>query len=153
VQVNAYPDKALNAAVTTIYPTLNEQTRSVAVRLELPNPGGLLKPGMFAQVELPVGAHSKVLTIPLSAVIDSGTRQTVLVQLDSMQAAAVAGRFAPREVRLGARSANFVEVLQGLKDGEQVVTSANFLIDAESNLKAAFAGFAGAAGTGNSGGK
>ena len=153
VLVNAYPDKPMAATVGTIYPTLNEQTRSVTVRLELANPGGLLKPGMFAQVELPVGTRAKVLTIPLSAVIDSGTRQTVLVQLAPMEAGAGAGRFAPREVHLGARSASHAEVLQGLQEGEQVVSAANFLVDAESNLKAAFAGFAGAQAPANSSGK
>ena len=137
VLVDAYPGKPMTAAVTTIYPTLNAETRTVPVRLELANPGGLLKPGMFAQVELPAGAKTRVLTVPLSAVIDSGTRQTVLVQLGD----ASAGRFEPREVKLGARSGNYLEVLQGLREGDQVVTAANFLIDAESNLKAAIAGF------------
>jgi len=137
VQVNAYPGKTLSAAVTTIYPTLNPETRSVPVRLELPNPGGLLKPGMFANVELPAGSRTKVLTVPASAVIDSGLRQTVLVQVGG----AAAGRFAPREVKLGARSDNYLEVREGLKEGEAVVVAANFLVDAESNLKAAMAGF------------
>lgn len=150
VSVNAYPGTSLAAAVSYIYPTLNAQTRTVPVRLELANPGGLLKPGMFAQVELPVGPKAKVLTVPLSAVIDSGTRQIVLVQIARAQSEAGAGRFEPREVKLGARSDNYLEVLQGLKDGEQVVTSANFLIDAESNLKAAISGFGS---TTSSGGK
>ena len=75
-----------------------------------------------------------MLTVPVSAVIDSGTRQIVLVQKGE-------GRFEPREVKLGARSDNYVEVLEGVKDGEQVVVAANFLIDAESNLKAAIGGF------------
>jgi Cu/Ag efflux protein CusF len=103
----------------------------------LANPGGLLKPGMFAQLELAVGAKAKVLTVPVSAVIDSGARQMLLVQVGD----AKDGRFEPREVRLGARSENYLEVLSGLREGEPVVTSANFLIDAESNLKAAIAGF------------
>jgi Cu(I)/Ag(I) efflux system membrane fusion protein len=94
----------------------------------------LLKPGMFAQVELAVPARDKTVTVPLSAVIDSGTRRIVLVQ-------AGAGRFEPREVRTGARSDDDIEVLDGVRDGELVVVSANFLIDAESNLKAAVAGF------------
>jgi Cu(I)/Ag(I) efflux system membrane fusion protein/cobalt-zinc-cadmium efflux system membrane fusion protein len=93
---------------------------------------------MFAQVELPVGAGAKVLTVPISAVIDSGTRQIALVQLAE-------GRFEPREVKLGARSDNYLQVLQGVREGEAVVVSANFLIDAESNLKAAIAGFGAAA--------
>ncbi len=141
VKINAYPDKTFTAALTTIYPTLNAETRTVPVRLELANPGGLLKPGMFAQLELAVGAKTKVLTVPVSAVIDSGARQLALVQLGD----ANEGRFEPREVKIGARSENYLEVLSGLREGEPVVTSANFLIDAESNLKAAIAGFGGSA--------
>jgi len=95
----------------------------------------LLKPAMYASVELAVGARDKVVTVPVSAVIDSGTRQIVLI--DKGQ-----GRFEPREVRLGARSDSYVEVIEGVKDGEPVVVAANFLIDAESNLKAALGGFA-----------
>ena len=83
---------------------------------------------------MPVGGKGKVLTVPISAVIDSGTRQIVLVQLAE-------GRFEPREVKLGSRTDNYVEVMDGVKDGEQVVVAANFLIDAESNLKAAIGGF------------
>ena len=134
VMINAYPGKVFAGDITYVYPTLKAETRTVQVRIELPNPGQLLKPGMFAQVELAVAAKSNVVTIPLSAVIDSGTRRIVLVQ-------AKEGRFEPREVKLGARSDNYVEVLEGVKDGEQVVVAANFLIDAESNLKAAIGGF------------
>ena len=103
------------------------------MRIELANPHQLLKPAMFAQVELQVGAKAPVLTIPESAVIDSGTRRIVLVQLDE-------GRFEPREVRLGERSDSVAEVLDGVREGEKVVVAANFLIDAESNLKAAIGG-------------
>jgi RND family efflux transporter MFP subunit len=134
VKINAYPDKTFDAALTYVYPTLNPETRTIPVRLELGNAGGLLKPGMYAQVELPVGGNRKVVTVPVSAVIDSGARQVVLVQVGD-------GRFEPREVHIGARSDNFMEVLKGVHEGEQVVVSANFLIDAESNLKAAIAGF------------
>jgi RND family efflux transporter MFP subunit len=146
VRLNAYPDKTFSAALTTIYPTLNVQTRTVPVRLELSNPGGLLKPGMFAQLEMAVGAKSKVLTVPVSAVIDSGVRQLLLVQVGDP----AEGRFEPREVQLGARSESYLQVLSGLSEGERVVTSANFLIDAESNLKAAIAGFGTALQSGSS---
>jgi Cu(I)/Ag(I) efflux system membrane fusion protein len=139
VRINAYPDKLFSGRVSYIYPTLNAATRTVPVRLELANPGQLLKPSMFAQVELPVSARGAVISVPHSAVIDSGTRQIVLVQLD-------AGRFEPRTVKLGARSDTYVEVISGLTEGEQVVVAANFLIDAESNLQAALGGF-GKAGT------
>ncbi len=134
VSLDAYPDKSHDGRVAFIYPTLNSATRTVQVRVEIANPDGLLKPAMFARVALVAGNGGKVLTVPVSAVIDSGTRQVVLVQLAQ-------GRFEPRTVRLGARSDNYVEVLEGVAEGEQVVTSANFLIDAESNLKAALGGF------------
>jgi len=133
ITIEAYPEKDFKGKISFIYPTLNTATRTVQVRLEVANPKGLLKPAMFAGVELPVGNGGKVLTMPVSAVIDSGTRQVVLVQLAQ-------GRFEPRTVRLGGRSENYVEVLDGIAEGEQVVISANFLIDAESNLKAALGG-------------
>ncbi|MEF8714611.1 MAG: efflux RND transporter periplasmic adaptor subunit [Accumulibacter sp.] len=135
IKVNAYPDRVFEGTVGYVYPTLKAETRSVPVRVELSNPGMLLKPGMFAQVELAVAARGPVLTVPVSAVIDSGTRQIVLVQLAE-------GRFEPREVKLGVRSDDQVEVRDGVRAGEQVVVAANFLIDAESNLKAAVGGFA-----------
>jgi len=137
VRINAYPDKAFEGTITYIYPTMKAETRTVQVRVELANPGQLLKPGMFAEVELAVAARNAVVTVPVSAVIDSGTRRIALVQIDE-------GRFEPREVKLGARSDDYIEVLDGVKDGERVVVSANFLIDAESNLKAAVGGFSGA---------
>ncbi|MBL0121627.1 MAG: efflux RND transporter periplasmic adaptor subunit [Betaproteobacteria bacterium] len=138
IKINAYPDKLFEGNVTYVYPTLKLETRTVPVRIELSNPGALLKPGMFAQVELGVAASGAVVTVPVTAVIDSGTRQIVLVQ-------AREGRYEPREVKLGARSDDYVEVLNGVKDGEAVVIAANFLIDAESNLKAAIGGFGHAA--------
>jgi RND family efflux transporter MFP subunit len=134
VAINAYPEKGFTGTVAYIYPTLKAETRTIQVRIEMPNPGGLLKPSMYAGVQLEVGARDKVLTVPLSAVIDSGAKQIVLVQK-------AAGRFEPREVKLGARSDEYVEVRGGVADGEVVVIAANFLIDAESNLKAALDGF------------
>lgn len=139
--VDAYPGKVLKGKVTYIYPTVNPETRTARVRVELNNPGGMLKPDMFANVELMSG-HGKVqgLAVPDSAVIDSGTRQVVLVQRGE-------GLFEPREVRLGMRSDGYSEVLQGLSEGENVVVRANFLIDAESNLKAALGNFGKASAT------
>lgn len=142
VSVEAYPDRRFNGKVDFIYPALNSATRTVPVRIVIANPQGLLKPAMFAQVDLQAGSVSRVLSVPTSAVIDSGTRQVVLVQLGE-------GRFEPREVKLGSRSENYAEVLEGVAEGEQVVTSANFLIDAESNLRAALGGFGGHAGHGD----
>ena len=138
VSTTAYPQETFAGRITFIYPTLNAQTRTIPVRIELANPGQRLKPAMFAQVELPVGAGEPVLAVPDSAVIDSGTRRIVLVQLAE-------GRFEPREVRTGARGENYVEVLDGVREGEPVVVAANFLIDAESNLKAVVGGLGAAA--------
>ena len=135
VKINAYPEKEFTGSVAYVYPTLKAETRTVPVRVELANPGLLLKPGMFAQIELAVSVKAKVVTVPLAAVIDSGTRQMVFLSLGE-------GRFEPREVKLGGRSDSRVEVLDGVKAGDSVVSSANFLIDAESNLKAALGGFA-----------
>ncbi|HJW23420.1 MAG TPA: efflux RND transporter periplasmic adaptor subunit [Rhodocyclaceae bacterium] len=134
VRINAYPDKTFQGTIAYVYPTLTAETRTIPVRVEMSNPGALLKPGMFAQVELPTAARGPVVTVPTSAVIDSGTRQIVLVQRGE-------GRFEPREVKLGARGDNYVEVAEGVREGEPVVVAANFLIDAESNLKAAVGGF------------
>lgn len=134
VTINAYPDKAFSGTVSYVYPTLNPETRTIPVRIELSNPGLLLKPAMFAQIELSVGTRSETVTVPNSAVIDSGTRQIVLVQVKE-------GRFEPRTVRLGRRASDDVEILEGVSSGELVVVTANFLIDAESNLKAAVSGF------------
>jgi Cu(I)/Ag(I) efflux system membrane fusion protein len=133
VKLNAYPDQPFEGVISLVYPTLDAATRTVPVRMEIANPQGLLKPAMFANVEIPVAGKGEVLTVPVSAVIDSGTRQVVLVQL-------APGRFDPRVVRLGSRGENYVEVQEGIAEGEQVVISANFLIDAESNLKAALSG-------------
>ena len=138
VTINAYPGKVFEGKVSYVYPTLKPETRTVPVRIELPNPGLMLKPSMFAQVEVTVAGRAPAVTVPLSAVIDSGTRQIVLVQQGE-------GRFEPRAVKLGMRSEMSVEVLDGVSEGEAVVVSANFLIDAESNLKAAVGGFGHAA--------
>ena len=134
VAVDAYPDQKFEGKLAYVYPTLDSNTRTVAVRIELQNVGQRLKPGMFANVYLPAGGKTSVVTIPSSAVIDSGTRKIVLIQTGE-------GRFEPREVKLGQRSDNYFEVLEGVQEGESVVTSANFLIDAESNLKAAVGSF------------
>lgn len=136
VSVEAFPEKDFSGKIAFIYPTMDPATRTVRVRLEVANPRGLLKPAMFASVSISSGDAHKVLTVPASAVIDSGTRQVVLVQLGQ-------GNFEPRNVRTGRRGDQHVEILEGIFEGEQVVTSANFLIDSESNLKAALGGFDG----------
>ncbi len=137
ITINAFPGELFLGKVAFIYPTLNPQTRTAQVRVELPNPKGRLRPAMYASIEL-AASHSKaaVLTIPTSAVLGSGARQVVLIELGE-------GRYQPREVRLGLRGDEYVQVLDGLADQERVVVSANFLIDAESNLKAALGSFGG----------
>ena len=134
VRVNAYPDKVFDGKVAFVYPTVNAETRTARVRIELANRGSLLKPDMYANVELATGERAPRLAVPDSAVIDSGTRRIVLVRRGE-------GLFEPREVKLGLRGDGYVEVSEGIKEGELVVVSANFLIDAESNLKAALGGF------------
>jgi len=135
IRVDAYPDKIFNGKVTFIYPTVMPETRTAKVRIELPNPAGQLKPAMYARMEIASGKdRGKVLAVPDSAVLDTGTRQLVLVGQGE-------GAFEPRPVKLGMRADDYIEVLDGIKAGENVVVSANFLIDAESNLKAALGVF------------
>lgn len=135
IRVDAYPERMFAGKVTFIYPTVTAETRTAKVRIELANREALLKPSMYARVELTSSrGKGRALAVPDSAVLDTGTRQLVLVQRGE-------GRFEPRPVKLGMRADGYVEVLEGVKAGENVVVSANFLIDAESNLKAAFSGF------------
>ncbi len=135
IMVNAYPGRVFAGRVAFIYPTITPETRTAKLRIELANTGGLLKPAMYATVELAAGRpKAKVLAVPDSAVLDSGTRQIVLVRRGE-------GLFEPRPVKLGMYADGYVEVLDGLKAGEDVVVSANFLIDSESNLKAALGTF------------
>ncbi|NOU21800.1 MAG: efflux RND transporter periplasmic adaptor subunit, partial [Methyloglobulus sp.] len=135
VLINAYPDKLFNGKVGFIYPTLATETRTVKVRIELPNGDGLLKPGLYGSAMLVTqGDKDAHLAAPDSAVIDSGTRQIVLLQRGQ-------GQFEPRTVKLGLQADGYREVLGGLEAGDEVVTRANFLIDAESNLKSALDSF------------
>ncbi len=135
VHINAYPDRLFSGKVGFIYPTLSTETRTVKVRIELPNDDGLLKPGLYGSVTLAALEDKDArLAVPDSAVIDSGTRQVVLVQRGE-------GRFEPHVVKLGRQADGYWEVLEGLAAGDEVVTRANFLIDAESNLKSALDGF------------
>ena len=135
LRLDAFPGREFKTRVAYIYPTLNEQTRTIAVRLELANKEGLLKPGMYAQVELQTTADKiSTVAVPDSAVIYSGQRTIILVELGE-------GRYQVRDVKLGRRSDDDIEVLEGIAENEKVVVSANFLIDAESNLKAVIGGF------------
>ncbi len=135
VGFRAFPSQPIEGQVTFIYPELRAETRTARVRIELPNPDGRLKPDMYADVVFHTGARSKpVVALPDSAVIDSGTRQLVLIAKGE-------GRFEPRVIKMGRHGDGYVEVLEGVNEGEEVVTTATFLIDAESNLRAALQGF------------
>ena len=134
VTVRADLGAPVEGKVTFIYPELTPGTRTVPLRIEIPNPEGKLKTSMYADVVLNAGDAVPVPAVPANAVIDSGTRQVVLVAKGE-------GRFEPRAVKLGGRGEGYVEIVDGLKVGEEVVTSATFLIDAESNLRAALQSF------------
>jgi Cu(I)/Ag(I) efflux system membrane fusion protein len=135
ITVNSYQGATFSGKVDFIYPTVSHETRTGKVRVLVPNADQRLKPGMYANVALDAAIGDiSVLAVPESAVIDSGVGQSVLVDRGE-------GRFEPREVKLGVHADRYYEVREGLKDGERVVTSANFLIDAESNLRAAFKTF------------
>jgi len=132
IEMAIYPGEKFTGKVIYIYPYLDPQTRTAKVRFELANPHDKLKPEMFANVEISVPLGDR-LAIPEGAVIDTGVRKVVIVDRGS-------GYFEPREVKLGAKAGEIFEVIDGLKAGERVVTSANFLIDSESKLKEAVGG-------------
>ena len=127
-----YPGRPFLGKVTYIYPQLDSATRTLKVRVEFPNPNMILKPDMFANVELRID-YGKRLVVPQEAILDSGSEQLVFVSHEG-------GYFEPRKVQIGAKVENNVVILAGLKAGERVVTSANFLIDSESKLKSAAGG-------------
>ncbi len=126
------PGKTWRGKVSYVYPTLDERTRTVKVRLEFPNPAGLLKPEMYAGVLLK-SSQGKALAVPESAVITTGERNVVFVAKE-------VGLFEPREVSTGVKVRNYYEIKSGISPGEKVVTGANFLLDSESKLKAAISG-------------
>ncbi len=126
------PGESFTASVIYIYPVLDPITRTIKVRLAAGNPGMKLKPEMFANVEIMASSESR-LTIPTEALIDSGPRKIVYVEKKT-------GTYEMRDVTLGVRGGTFVEVLKGIRKGERVVTSGNFLIDSESQLRGAVGG-------------
>jgi len=133
--LGAYPDRVFEGRVQFIDPLMEAKSRTVKVHVHFANPKGELKPEMFGEVVFQ-GASRAVLRIPADAVIRTGTKDVVFLALG-------AGKFAPREVRLGARDGEFVEVASGLAPGDEVVTRANFLVDSESRLRASLAAMAG----------
>ena len=130
VRSKAYPGRVFNGKVGVLYPHLMKETRSARVRIELPNHDLALLPDMYTDVEIATGSDKPVVAVLTSSVIDSGSRQVVIVDLGD-------GRFAPRDVKLGRRGGDYVEVVDGVNDGDSVVVDGNFLIDAESNLQGA----------------
>lgn len=129
------PDTKLHGHVGFIYPTLDPKTRTAKVRFELDNPGEKLKPDMYANVELNIPLGTR-LAVPRDAILESGERQLLFIHHGG-------GQLEWRNVKLGVKAGDWVEVTEGLKEGEHVVTAANFLIDSESQLKAAVGGMAG----------
>ena len=129
VSLSYYPGESFGGRITYIYPYLKPETRTNQVRIEVANPGLKLKPEMFANLEIHVD-YGTTLTVPTDAVLDAGETKIVFVAKGD-------GYFEPREVKIGVRGQDMVEVLGGVSDGESVVTSANFLVDSESSLKAA----------------
>jgi len=143
IQLSYIPGETFTGKAIYIYPSLNPETRTAKVRFEFPNPHGKLKPEMYANVEIKVHLGQK-LAVPEGAIIDTGLRQMAIIDKGS-------GYFEPREVKVGAKVDNYYEVIKGLKAGERVVTSANFLIDSESKLKEAMGGMASMPGMEHSG--
>jgi Cu(I)/Ag(I) efflux system membrane fusion protein len=133
IRLRAYPDRVFEGKVALIYPHMMAETRTARIRIELPNPDEVLRPDMYADAEIVTGTEAPVVTVSSSAVIDSGERQIVLLDKGD-------GRFEPRAVKLGRRGDGRIEIKEGLTENDKVVVSANFLIDAESNLKAALNG-------------
>jgi Cu(I)/Ag(I) efflux system membrane fusion protein len=134
ITVPAYPDRAFTGKVAFIYPTINRETRTAKVRIELPNPDLALKTDMYATAEIAAPVTASVVAVPDSAVLDSGARQVVLVERGE-------GRFEPRPVKLGRKAGGYVEIREVVTADEKVVVGANFLIDAESNLRSALQTF------------
>ena len=128
VTLSYEPGTVLNGIVGFVYPTLDPKTRTAKVRVELDNADEKLKPDMYANVELQADLGTK-LAIPQEAVIESGQKQVVFLHHGG-------GRLEPRLIQTGAKTGAWYEVIEGLKEGDHVVTSANFLIDSESRLKA-----------------
>lgn len=132
LELEAWPGERFEGRVTFIYPALNAGSRTLQARVEFRNPGLKLRPGMYGNVTLDLGA-AEAVTVPRDALVDTGDVQYVFVSRGE-------GRFTPRKVRAGFGSGGKVAILEGLEAGERVVTTANFLLDSESRLRAAIEG-------------
>ncbi len=125
------PGKVWTGSVEYIYPSLDKKTRTLMARLRFDNPGELLKPNMYAKVKLFASPRENILSIPLEALIRTGDQDRVIVQVGE-------GKFDAKEVRVGIESGDRIEIIDGLKEHEKVVTSGQFLLDSEASLKASF---------------
>jgi len=134
VRARSFPDRDFTGKIEVVYPEINKETRTARLRVVLPNPEELLLHDMYVDAEIAIGSGAPVLAVPESAVMDTGSKQAVFVEKGE-------GHFEPREIKLGQRGDGYVEIRHGIAEGEPVVVSANFLVDAESNLKAALKGF------------
>jgi Cu(I)/Ag(I) efflux system membrane fusion protein len=132
VTVAGLPGQTYHGRVTFIHPQLDEKTRTLTARVEVENRNGLLRPGMYATAVAEPGA-ALTLSVPLDAVLPTGERELVFVNRGD-------GRFVPRVVVTGARGDSLVEIVRGLKPGDEVIASATYLLDSESNLGAAMQG-------------
>ena len=135
MSLTAYPGEIFEGRIDFIYPSISQETRTLKVRIEFANPSNRLRPGMYAQVSV-TGSVEDILAVPADAVMDNGDMRYLFVVHDGMH-------FEPRLVTTGRETDDWIEVVSGVVDGEEVVTSANFLIDSESRLKAAVSGMGG----------
>lgn len=133
IRARSLPGRTFTGHIALIYPQVSTDTRTTRVRVEIPNALSLLVPDMYVDVEVDTVSGAPVVAVPDSALIDAGTRQVVIIDKGD-------GRFEPRDVKVGARGEGFIEIREGVVEGDEVVVAANFLIDAESNLKAALRG-------------
>ena len=129
VRIDAFPGERFTARLTFVAPLVDQNTRTVRARFELPNPGGRLRPGMFAAVDVTAPSR-EALTIPTDALIETGRRKIVFVSEGD-------GYYTPRDVHIGPRADGQVEILDGLSEGERVASAALFFLDSESQLRAA----------------
>ena len=127
VELTAYPGRSLTGRVSFVWPTVDAQSRAGRVRVALANPGGLIRPGMYATMLFDAVLGRELVSVPAEAVVMTGERNLVFVVADS-------GMLQPHEVTIGARAGDRIEIRRGLEPGERVVAKANFLVDAESRL-------------------
>jgi multidrug efflux pump subunit AcrA (membrane-fusion protein) len=144
VELNAFPGRPLQGRVEYVYPTLQEQARTLKARIAIPNPDGRIKPGMYARVSFSTPTRT-ALTVPTSAVLSTGARTLVFMDMGG-------GKLMPMDVVIGRVAGDFSEILSGLEPGQRVVTSAQYLLDSESNLAEVMKSMIGMGGSAETGG-